>query len=95
MHYCSTCQKEYPESMFHKNNHKPSGLQDHCKKHQIQYSDQYYVQNSELIIRKAVLHYQLKSGKLDEAMYEKEFISLTGKAPRKNKGYTKKENING
>jgi hypothetical protein len=90
MHYCITCGKDLPESKFHLNKHKPSGLQDHCKKHQIQYVDQYYVANSKVILRKCSLRYKLKSGKLDRSTFEKEFTELTGKEPRTNKGYTKR-----
>ena len=90
MHYCITCDSEIPKSEFYANKHKPSGLQDHCKMHQVQYTDQYYVENSKMILKKCNLRYKLKTGKLTKDQYEREFVSLTGKEPRTNKGYAKK-----
>jgi hypothetical protein len=89
MHYCVTCKKELSESEFHNNRHKPSSLQDHCKKHQIQYTDQYYVNNQSMIIEKQKLRYQLKTGQITEETHNRKFKELTGKEPRKNKCYNK------
>lgn len=90
MHYCISCGKYLEEAEFHANNCKSSGLQDHCKKHQIEYARQYYAENSKIIIKKQLLRQKFKSGKINKDTYEKEFKKLTGKEPRTNTDYTKK-----
>ena len=78
-HFCTTCQEYLPEAEFHKNKHKKSGLQDHCKRHQIKYAESYYLTNSRMIIDKATLKYRLKKGKITKQEYEVRLLELGSK----------------
>jgi len=76
MHYCTTCKEELTEDNFYKNKFKPSGLQDHCKKHQTKFVRGYELANNSLVLLKARLRSQVKTGKITEEQYIEEISNF-------------------
>ena len=74
MVYCSKCGTHVPASEYWKNASRDNGLQYYCKKHQLEYVQNYYWNNKAKCNLKSRLRNELKAGKISQRQFDKAMI---------------------